>query len=418
MPSKPGLRIVKLVQTGQPREYTSLRQACADAASNDTIELQFNGRLVEERPFRLSNKEQLTIRAGTGYSPTIVFRPREPVTSGPQAMLTVVGGQLTLDRVNLEVEIPPRLDPPSWALFQTQRARSLQLHQCWLTIRNATAQRTSQHPFVAFFDIKAPPDTGAMAMDGAMAEHSVNIDLRNCVVRGEATLLRCEDLQPVRFDWDNGLLATSERLLVAQGGEMANRPNGQISIDLRHITAHVRNGLCLIDKKDGSSPLLFTSLHCSDSILLGNGDAPLVEHSGTDSVDDFQSKFEWVGSHYFYTGFSTFWKISSFASALPAQDPVQRSFEEWQKHWGEGQGNPHRWSQVVWKQLPDSSRPFHTYTSADYVLDETSAENEALQGAADRSDAGFQAENLPPDPDTRVNPPPAPATASTPEEEQ
>jgi hypothetical protein len=335
-------------------------------------------------------------------------------------MLTVVGGQLTLDRVNLEVDIPARLDPPSWSLFETQRARSLQLDRCWLTIRNATPQRTSQHPSVAFFDIKAPPDTGAMAMDGATAEHSVNIDLRSCIVRGEATLLRCEDLQPLRFDWDNGLLATSERLLVAKGGEMANRPNGQISIDLRHVTAHVRSGLCLINKNEGSPPLLFTTLHCSDSILLGNGDAPLVEQFGTDSVDDFQSKFEWAGSRYFYAGFSTFWKISSFASALPGQDPVQRSFEEWQKHWGEGQENPQRWSQVVWKQLPETSRPFHSYTPADYALDETSAENEALHGAAIGGAAGFRAGDLPPDPETTlVEPPAVPvSTSSTPDEEQ
>ncbi len=366
---KPGVRIVKPGATGS-RVYDSLRQACSDAASNDVIELHFDGRL-EEKPFRVKNK-QLIIRAGETFNPTIAFRPREPLTSEPQAMLTVVGGQLTLANVALELDVPSRLDPPSWALFQTQRANSLRLMSCWLTIRNATPQRTSHHQFVAFFDIKAPPDTGAMAMEhGAMAEHSVNIEMQNCVARGEATLLRCEELQPVRLSWHNGLLATSERLLLAHGGEMANRVSGQISVELRHVTAHARGGLCLITNAEGSRPLLRTQLHCADSILLATADVPLLEQAGVNSVEEFEGHVQWEGNRYFYSGFGTFWKISSFAPALPAQDPVQRSFDEWQRHWRESVDKQETWSRVVWKRLPDASRPMHTHTPADYALDET-----------------------------------------------
>ena len=50
------------------------------------------------------------------------------------------------------------------------------------------------------------------------------IELVDCIARGEATFLRVEDLQPVRLFWNNGLLATSERLLVAVGGARSHRP--------------------------------------------------------------------------------------------------------------------------------------------------------------------------------------------------
>jgi hypothetical protein len=306
-------------------------------------------------------------------------------------------------------------------MFQTQRANLLRLESCWLTIRNATPQRTSQHRSVAFFDIKAPPDTAAMAMEhAAMAEHTVGIELSNCVVRGEATLLRCEDLQPVRLSWQNGLLATSERLLIAQGAEMANRPNGQISIELRHVTAHVRGGLCLISNSEGSRPLLHTEFRCDDSILLAPADAALLEQAGVESVEDFEAKVEWVPSRCFYSGFSTFWKIASFASAQPTQDPVSRAYEEWQRHWNGTSQNQQRFGHVVWKQPPDPSRPLHAHTPADYALDET-IENPAHHGAADGSDAGLQAQNLPPAPllvPLDLPPGAAPSSAPAPQEEE
>jgi hypothetical protein len=407
---KPGFRHVDPSRSG-PNVHASLREACDAAASNDVIELCFNGRL-EEKPFKVRNKT-LTIRAGEDYRPTIAFRHRDSLPSEPQAMLTLVGGQLTLADVAIEFDVPTRFDPPSWALFQTQRTNSLRLDDCWLTIRNATEQRSAQHQFVAFFDIKAPPESSAMAMaDPAMPEHTVNIQMHNCVARGEASLLRCDELQPVSLTWNNGLLATSERLLVARGGEMANRANGQISIVLEHVTAHVRNGLCLISNAEGR-PLLRTEVQCTDSILLASPEAPLFEQTGVNSAEDFEAKLLWAGNRYYYSGFSTFWKIASFT-----QDPVRRSFDDWQRHWGETAENQGLWSGVVWKRLPEAGRPLHTHIPADYALDETSPENQArLIGATDGAAAGLVIDDLPLLSASTSAAPPA-AVQPPPEEEQ
>jgi hypothetical protein len=154
-----------------------------------------------------------------------------------------------------------------------------------------------------------------------------------------------------------------------------------------------------------------------DSILLTTADVPLLEQFGADSVDEFERNVEWTGSRYFYSGFNTFWKISSFASGLPAQDPVQFSFDQWQRHWGEGSQNQESWSRVVWKQLPDST-PFHAHTPADYALDETSAENDAHLGAVDKTDAGFHAQDLPPLPSVSIEASPAVSPPVAPPEEE
>jgi serine/threonine-protein kinase len=411
-----GYRIVN--PAGNPLvEYPTLRQACLAAANNDIIELNFNGR-IEERPFKL-NRVKLTIKAAENCSPTIAFKHPQPLTTDPQAMITVVGGELRLINVGLELDIPARREPASWAMFQTLRAQEVRLENCWLTIRNAGAM---SHPLVSFFEIKAPPDASAMAMaDTAAMEHTVNVQLLNCVARGEATLLRCDELQPVELTWNNGLLATSERLLAAQGNEMANKTNGQIAVYLRHVTAHVHGGLCLLANGEGSRPMLRTELHCRDSILLGGADVPLIEQSGVSSVEEFESNLEWDGSRYFYSGVNTFWKISSFATAMPTQDPVKRSFDDWQKHWNENEGlaNQEIWNRVLWKQLPATDRPFHTHTPADYALDDSSPDNQARQNASDGWDAGMLPAALPPLPATTpVEIPTASPKLTPPQEEE
>ncbi|MCA9247358.1 MAG: protein kinase, partial [Planctomycetales bacterium] len=87
--------------------FTSLRAAIAAASSGAVIELRFNGELVE-RPLLLAN-QSLTIRAGEGYLPRIVFRPTDEdidPSEYPRSMVSLSGGALTLVNVDLELKVP------------------------------------------------------------------------------------------------------------------------------------------------------------------------------------------------------------------------------------------------------------------------------------------------------------------------
>ena len=377
-----------------PHELPSLRAACVRAKETgvDVIELKYNGRL-QEKPIRLDNLK-LTIRAAENYQPVVVFRPKESSASDLQSMITVIGGQLTLMNVALELDVPGRREPESWSLVETQRPELLRLERCSLTIRNASQGRMALHPTVAFFDIKAPPGSGAMAMDNAVAaEHTVNLQLVNTIARGEANFLRCDDLQSVSVLWTNGLLATSERLLTAAGGDMATRQTGLISLDLRHVTAAVQGGLCMLTNSESGRPMPHTDVKCADSILLASAGAVLVEQFGVSSSEEFQDLFSWSSNRCFFQGFSTFWKISTLGTS---QDPLERGFAEWQDFWSESAEMNFDWQQVAWKKPPDLSRPFHTHTVADYALGEQGADNHARRAATDGLDAGLIAEELPP----------------------
>jgi hypothetical protein len=367
----------------------------------DIIELQFNGR-QEEKPIRLDN-QKLTIRAAENYEPIVVFRPKDITVGESQPMVSVIGGQLTLVQVALEFDVPERVTQ-AFSLFETQRPESLVVDGCWLTIRNAGPQRQAMNPDVAFFDIKAPPGSALMEMSSSTTvEPTVVIQLQNTIARGEANLLRAHELQPVSLSWSNGLLATTERLLWATGGSMPPR-QGMISIDLRHVTAMVRSGLCLISNEEGSQPLLPTDIRCADSILLAGRDAALVEQFGVNTSEEFENQFVWSGRRYFYWGFNTFWRISTIGSG---EEPVQRDFGQWQEYWKEMSDNNQMWNRVTWQHLPES-RPFHSHLTADYVLAEEN--NDALKGASDGIDAGMKLQDLPPVP---RNSDPESATGST-----
>ena len=270
-----GLLIVSDTQTG-PRIYPSLHVACENAKDGDVIELHYSGRRPSE-PISIANIK-LTIRAGDGFQPVVVFRPQPNPLYG-LSMVRIAGKQLEASNVHWELDLPRDMSG-DWTLFETSRAELLRFEKCSFTVRNPSVGRTAFHPGVAMFDIKAPPGTPGMAMDPtSMDEHVVTIDLQNCVARGEASLVRDNELQPLRLHWDNGLLATSERLLVAAGGSTQPRQLGYIQIRLRHVTAIVQGGLALLTNSEDSPYQLLTEVNATDSILSSTAAAPLVEHA-------------------------------------------------------------------------------------------------------------------------------------------
>jgi serine/threonine-protein kinase len=383
------LRTPLIVNPASPQAYATLAAACAAARNDDIIDLQFNGRHVE-RAIRLNNLK-LTIRAAAGYRPVLVFQPKEPSVQD-RAMFTVIGGSLSLLGVALELDVPRYLG--DWSLFETQRPDLLDLRRCWLTIRNAAADRSSFQTNVAFFEIKAPPGAGAMTMETTPAAEPLPLRLKltDCVARGEAVFLRAAESQPVALDWRNGLLATSERLLVHDGGETA--PRGRIAVYLDHVTAFTRNGLGLIRNIDAPH-LMGADFECENTILVAAADspAPLVEQTGVSTVGDFEDLLTWNGRHCYYSGYQTFWSISNQQS-----EPVKRTLAQWQEHWNEDVASSPFWSQVVWRRLPDASRPVHTHTVTDYLLDENAPNNSPVRGAIDTYDAGAILSLLPPEP--------------------
>ena len=155
------------------------------------IELRYNGRL-DDRPINLTG-QRLTIRAGDGYTPTVNFKLRESDLVQSHSMIALGGGQSTWIGVQLELDVPREVVAENLTLAEIRPGESIRLDGCTLTIRNAADGGASYHPDVAFFDIRAVPGPGVMASkDSPMMRPAASLQLKNCIVRGEAMFLRAE----------------------------------------------------------------------------------------------------------------------------------------------------------------------------------------------------------------------------------
>jgi serine/threonine protein kinase len=359
--------------------FTSLGAAVDAARPNDIIELRFNGR-HEEKPLTLANRK-VTVRAGKDYQPVLVFRPLEidPVKY-PRDMFNVAGGELTLGGVALELDVPRGIPADSWSLFKIGAGERVILESCSLTIRNASDQQTAHHPEVAFFRLVSSARIDMAAADepaenGTLPE--AHIRLQDCLARGEAVFLRVEDPQPIDLVWHNGLLVTTERFLVADGDERTPAPDETIQIELEHLTAVVRSGLCQFVHTKFTPRQLDTHFDCSASIFVARN-APLIEQVGILDFEQSRGQIQWKGEPNFYQGFTYFQVIRPFDPIIEPEELPLDSLE-----------------QVIWKALPEAGRPVHSTTPNDYALRGTSVTNPARSATDEDPDAGFITEDLP-----------------------
>lgn len=384
-----GVKVVDPAATG-PNIYPTLAAACESARTGDVVALRYNGPR-REGPLFLHNLK-LTIRAADGFQPAIVFRPAdwEPLQR-TNAMLSLLGSQLTMIRVGLVLEVPREAAADRWSLIESRAAEMIRLEKCWLSINNTSAQLGPYHPDAAFFRVLAGPGGGVLPRDPPPASPRLTLELVDCVLRGEATALSVHEQTPVRFSWDNGLLATSDRLLNALGGDRTPSPGEAMQLSLGHLTALVRGGLCRFAPSPAGARLLPVQIDCRNSILIGDPAAALIEHAEVGDVESVAQGFTWNGERNFYEGFGSFWTVR------PAGGPAETmSLDAWREFWGPQRENAPHWGRVQWKQFPPSDRPVSLHVPADYVLSPSGATiNPAVGAANDGRDVGCLFDRLP-----------------------
>ena len=222
------------------------------------------------------------------------------------------------------------------------------------------------------------------------------LELQDSIARGEGVFLRVNDLQPVSLTWQNGFLATGQRLLVTLGGAKQPQHLGKVQLDLRHVTMAVREGLCLLTNSVDLPYQLSTQIRCTDSIVVAGSQGALIEQAGIDTVTDFRARLKWESERDFYDGFSVFWKIRGRSASAAVEE---MTLSPWNAFWG---GRERSWGRLVWRELPDLSRPPHLQTVSDFELDQRVSDNPARRGASDGRDAGCEAALLPSFPEIRL----------------
>lgn len=365
-----GLLIVNETPAGDD-QFSTLSSACAAARNGDVIELRFNGPR-EDRPLKISNL-RLTIRAGEGYEPIVVFRPTftDPIKF-PRSMFTLATGQLTLANVAIDLDVPREVPSNYWSLFETLGGEMIRLERCVLTVRNASDQQSAYHPDVAFFRARSTPDSDPAVDEARLATPLATLELIDSIARGEADFLRVEGLQPVHLTWDNGLLLTTERLLTAGGSQAAPKLDEMLRIELRHVTAAARGGFCRLTSTSANPHQLPVQFVSTDGIAIGQTGVPLIEQEGAAGVESFRQRFLWNGDRNFYEDIDTFWTIRGLDTQTP---PDVMGFDAWRTYWGPSREIQASIEKLMWKRHPEANRPLHSQGPADYTLEDPTFED-------------------------------------------
>ena len=376
-------------------------EVAAEDPGLEVIELAFNGaRRVGSLELRLdrASPEELTIRAAPGYEPLLLFHSTraEVLDTLDPAMVQVVGGKLTWQGVHFLFQLSENQadTQDSASLFSLDRVDSLVLNFCTLTIENSLRSGVSRHQNVAFFAVAPDRPLSPQPPAGAQSEVAHRIRLTDCMVRGEATLVRTEEGAPYHLDWENGLLVTSERLFWSHGASRRAAGRHRIQIELRQVTALMDRGLGQIELVSEGPYLPELELNCDRCILTTGKDdeanVPLVEYLGIRRIEDAEQRFRVIGQGNQYSRIETRWSIVP-VEAERIDFPLRPIEQEWYQESNATQG-------IDWLRKSRVGLAHHRRSPQEYQVKAP----EGGRSAAGR--AGFNLEALPSFPPDVVKP--------------
>lgn len=364
----------------------------------EVIELHFDGEKVEQ-PMTLALDRSVVIRAGKERKPVIVFRPTGEALAANRRMLTIEGGEVAFEDVQIRLELPTEYAGDGWSLLALTGVESLQLTRCALTIKNAGPAGALLQNRVSFIGFLPPPAPAGIEEDDEPRPETIPyLALRSSLVRGEATFIASDAGTPFRLTWDQGLLATTDRLIDIGGVAEDRLWNRLVRLELDHVTAITRSGLCLLRSREAQKPFAL-EVDARNCIFVTDSSAPLIEQRTFQMIDEVKKeppKFEGRGN--IYSGPIEYWRIVSQRTTAPLEPTVNINFTEGDDF---GFEEPVLQNGVLWKGLPSASRPMHAHTKADYLLSSNPA-NPALRRGEET--AGFDSSVLP---DFHAESPPA-----------
>ncbi|MFP6620122.1 MAG: protein kinase [Pirellulaceae bacterium] len=349
-----------------------------------TIEIASNTNM-EIHPFTLrlgpGTGRRLTIRGSQGTSPLLVFRPTDFDLETPSpTMIQVIGGNLTLQNIHLRLELPAEFRQ-SWTVFGLQDTERLLLERSSITVTSgAGAGGSNPITGVAFFEF-LPPEADDMTdlskSPGQMPTPVPQLILQESIARGPATLVRTMGAIPFKLRWNNGLLATNERLLETIGSETKPRwQDGIVDIELQHVTVAARQGLCLMkgsERRPYAVEVMATLQHC---IIITDPTSPLYLQQGFTNAESVGLRPKISGSSNYYQNTDLVLKVQPrdladedqlFTFEYIQSNRNSELIRSWYDEINYRPGTMISWRE---QQVPPSDLPLPQQTITDYLLNE------------------------------------------------
>lgn len=256
--------------------YATLRDACLAASEKEdirVIEIQSAAPLYESSVQIQSSN--LTIRS-SGQGPAVIRIPtaRDAFNSRGAAIVQR-GGVVRFEDIQFEWDLPPAMSR-SAAMLELRDTQRTSFTGCVITGRVGESTFATQDAS-AFLRVESTVE-GGMLTPESMTSNPIEpvIELNNCLVRGDATLLRAAPSVTLTIRWSEGVFASSRRLVEITGVSRRPLPLAKAEIGLSRVTLQALEGLVKTSTTVDEPYTIQTHLSLSDSFISAPADVPLV----------------------------------------------------------------------------------------------------------------------------------------------
>ena len=185
--------------------------------------------------------DDLLITSAVGGT-TVVFEPGNSAVMARSKMFSIASHPVVFEDLNFVWNVAED-DLDGGCLFELNPNELVRFTDCSITVNNS-AYINEVYAFEVISDPNAVRSTDYQTEEKLPL---VWLELNNAIVRGQMTMLHMDYATRLWLDWDNGLLAVSERMIDTAGALYPTEPGSEpIRMKFWRVTAHARKGICLM----------------------------------------------------------------------------------------------------------------------------------------------------------------------------
>ncbi len=303
--------------------------------------------------------DDLLITSTVGGS-TIIFQPADSVAMARSKMFTVGSHPIVFEDIHFIWNVPSG-DLDGGTLFELHDNDLVRLTDCSITVNNPTLRDE-----VYAFDVITDPNKLPRRTDDSQDEFPhVWLELNNVVIRGQMTMLHMDYAAKLWLDWDNGLLAVTQRMIDTAGARLEPAAAaGPIRLKLWRVTAHAPEGLFLMRVGvSGAYPVPVDRL-AHECVFLVNPGIPHYDFRGLSSLAGLMPLRLQGASNAYVTDVSLSDPMLRLLTSdeqleLTLMDDILTATPPW------AMDKSPRWS-VNWQQIPLTEAPANQRSPVDY----------------------------------------------------
>ncbi len=365
--------------------FSTLAEALAEAGKNAHIELRWSGPLAVD-PMVLLEK-RITFVAAKGFFPVLQFTPTEP-----KNLFSLTDCELEFRNLAIEMHIQREILAESWSMFQLAGENRLRWDRCCLTIRNPSATGfAANHDNVAFFrngnrggdavTATSKPDdfwnVWGEAAATALApitplfappepnDEPLTLEISNSLLRGEATVLRCDVPQKIECRAANSFFALAMPFVRTDDTRRLTPQNLPIQLKLERITFFGQQAFVVQMQNSHETLPMTLEIAARQSVFFLNN-MPLAVFRGAPSLQGALDYFKWSGESNFFQNVTAGWRFRSDPARSNGGIDYTMSMEPWRATVNqEAEADPVRATQVDALSFPIIRKPPHLLLPAD-----------------------------------------------------